>query len=54
MKEKTGEMLRQREKELTEGNRSSMDEILKPLKESMEGMRKAMQDNQETHIKNTT
>ena len=53
MKAETAEILRQREEELVKGNRSDMDGILKPLKESMEAMRKAMKENEESHIRNT-
>lgn len=53
MKAETARILRQREEELSKGNRSDMDGILKPLKESIEAMQKAMRDNQETHIRNT-
>lgn len=54
MKAESQEILRKREEELTKGNRSSMDEILKPLKESIVTMEKAMKDNAESHLKNTT
>lgn len=53
MKVETAAILKQRSQELSQGNKSDMDGILKPLKESMEAMRKAMKDNEESHIRNT-
>ena len=49
----TEKLLRKREKELSEGNHSTMDGILKPLKESISAMEKAMKDNASSHIETT-
>lgn len=54
MKAETEKLLKSREESLSKGNKDSMDSILQPLRESMEQMKKTMQDNQETHIKNTS
>ncbi len=54
MTAETERILRNRERELKEENRSNMDDILKPLKESIVKMEKAMNDNRETHIKTDT
>lgn len=54
MTAETERILRKREKELSEGNQSSMDGILKPLKESISAMEKAMKDNASSHIETTT
>lgn len=53
MKVETQTLLKQRSEELSEGNKSDMDGILKPLKESIVAMQKAMKDNEESHIRNT-
>jgi len=50
----TEKLLKAREKELSEGNRNNMDGILKPLKESIDKMQKAMDDNAKEHIQSTT
>lgn len=50
----TEKILKAREEELSKGNRSTMDEILKPLKDSMDKMEKAMQDNAKEHLTTTT
>ena len=49
----TEKLLRKREKELSDENQSSMDGILKPLKESITAMEKAMKDNASSHIETT-
>ena len=49
----TEKLLRKREKELSEGNNTTMDGILKPLKESISAMEKAMKDNASSHIETT-
>lgn len=53
MTAETEKLLRRREKELSEENQSSMDGILKPLKESISAMEKAMKDNASSHIETT-
>ena len=54
MTAETEKLLRKREKELSDENQSSMDGILKPLKESITAMEKAMKDNASSHIETTT
>ena len=54
MTAETEKLLRKREKELSEGNQSTMDGILKPLKESICAMEKAMKDNASSHLETTT
>lgn len=49
----TQKLLKERENELTEENQSNMETILKPLKESIETMRKAMKDNESSHVETT-
>jgi DNA recombination protein RmuC len=49
----TQKLLKERENELTEENQSNMETILKPLKESIETMRKAMKDNETSHVETT-
>ena len=53
MTAETEKLLRKREKELSDGNHSSMDGILKPLKESIAAMEKAMKENESSHIETT-
>ena len=53
MTAETERLLRKREKELSEGNQTTMDGILKPLKESISAMEKAMKDNASSHIETT-
>ncbi|MBQ8811544.1 MAG: DNA recombination protein RmuC [Bacteroidales bacterium] len=53
MTAETEKLLRKREKELSEGNQSTMDSILKPLKESMDAMEKAMKANESSHVETT-
>ena len=53
MTAETEKLLRRREKELSDENQSSMDGILKPLKESISAMEKAMKDNASSHIETT-
>lgn len=50
----TEKLLKTREKELKEGNQNNMDGIIKPLKESITAMEKAMKDNADSHLKSTT
>lgn len=54
MTAETQKLLKEREKELSEGNQSTMDSILKPLKESITAMQEAMQKNEKSHVENTT
>ena len=54
MTAETEKLLKTREKELKENNQNNMDGILKPLKESITAMEKAMKDNAVTHLKSTT
>ena len=54
MNAETEKILKAREKELKEDNQANMDGILKPLKESISAMEKAMKDNADTHLKSTT
>ena len=54
MTAETERLLRKREKDLSDENQSSMDGILKPLKESITAMEKAMKDNASSHIETTT
>ena len=54
MTAETERILKKREKELEEGNQSNMDGILKPLKESISAMEKAMKENAESPVKTST
>ena len=54
MTAETEKLLRQREKELSDENQTSMDGILKPLKESISAMEKAMKDNASSHLETST
>ena len=54
MTAETEKLLRKREKELEDENLSSMDGILKPLKESISAMEKAMKENASSHLETTT
>ncbi len=54
MKAETEKLLKTREQELKEENQTSMDGILKPLKESIMNMEKAMKDNASSHVETTT
>ena len=54
MTAETEKLLRKREKELSEENQTSMDGILKPLKESISAMEKAMKENASSHLETTT
>ena len=54
MTAETEKLLKRREKELSDGNHSTMDGILKPLKESISAMEKAMKDNAASHLESTT
>ena len=54
MTAETEKLLKRREKELSDGNQNTMDGILKPLKESITAMEKAMKDNAASHLETTT
>lgn len=54
MTAETEKLLRKREKELEDENQTSMDGILKPLKESISAMERAMRDNATSHLETTT
>ena len=54
MTAETEKLLRKREKELADENQTSMDGILKPLKESISAMEKAMKENASSHLETTT
>ena len=54
MTAETEKLLKAREKELTEGNQETMDGIIRPLKESIAAMEKAMKENADSHLKTTT
>ena len=54
MTAETEKLLKAREKELSEGNQEKMDGIIKPLKESIAAMEKAMKENADSHLKSTT
>lgn len=54
MTAETEKLLKKREQELASGNQTTMDGILKPLKESIVSMEKAMKDNAISHMENTT
>ena len=49
----TQKLLKERQTELAKGNQSDMEGILKPLKESIEAMQKAMKDNETSHVETT-
>ena len=53
MTAETEKLLKQREKELKEGNLNNMDSIISPLKESIREMEKAMKENAESHVETT-
>ncbi len=53
MKAETEKLLKAREQELKNENRNDMDGILKPLKESIINMEKAMKDNASSHVETT-
>lgn len=53
MTAETEKLLKEREKELSRGNQNTMDSILKPLKESITAMQKAMKENETSHVENT-
>ena len=53
MTAETEKLLKQREKELKEGNMNNMDSIISPLKESIREMEKAMKENAESHVETT-
>lgn len=53
MTAETERLLKEREKELSRGNQNTMDSILKPLKESITAMQKAMKENETSHVENT-
>ncbi len=54
MRAETEKLLKAREQELKEENQTSMDGILKPLRESITAMEKAMKDNASSHVETTT
>ena len=54
MTAETEKLLRKREKELSQGNQTTMDGILKPLKESISAMEKAMKENASSHLETTS
>lgn len=54
MTAETEKLLRKREKELADENQTSMDGILRPLKESISAMEKAMKENASSHLETTT
>jgi len=47
-------ILKDREEELSKSNKTGIDEILSPLKESIENMKKALSDNEKQNIQTTT
>ena len=53
MESQTQKLLREREEELKKGNQSNMEDILKPLKESIKSMQDAMKDNEKSHVETT-
>ena len=53
MEAQTQKLLREREEELKKGNRSNMEDILRPLKESIKSMQDAMKDNEKSHVETT-
>ncbi len=53
MKAETEKLLKAREQELKNENQNNMDGILKPLKESIVNMEKAMKDNASSHVETT-
>ena len=54
MTAETEKILKKREKELSDGNQNTMDGIIKPLKESISAMEKAMKENAASHLESTT
>ena len=53
MEAQTQKLLREREEELKRGNQSNMEDILRPLKESIKSMQEAMKDNEKSHVETT-
>ena len=53
MEAQTQKLLREREEELKQGNQSNMEDILRPLKESIKSMQEAMKDNEKSHVETT-
>ncbi len=53
MKAETEKLLKAREQDLKAENQTNMDGILKPLKESIVNMEKAMKDNASSHVETT-
>ena len=53
MTAETERLLKKREEELASGNQTTMDGILKPLRESIESMRKTMASTSESHAERT-
>lgn len=54
MKAETEALLKAREEELSKGNRTNIDAILSPLKESIDKMQNAMDSNAREHLKSNT
>lgn len=54
MKAETETLLKMREEELSKGNRTNIDAILSPLKESIDKMQNAMVNNAQEHLKSNT
>lgn len=54
MSDQYGKLLKERQEDLSKGNRSSIGEILAPLKESIDKMQDAMKANELEHAKSTT
>ena len=54
MKAETEAILKAREEELSKGNRTNIDAILTPLKESIDKMQDAMDSNAREHLKSNT
>lgn len=53
MTAETEKLLKKRGEELSSGNQTTMDGILKPLRESIENMQKAMKSNETSHVETT-
>lgn len=53
MEAQTQKLLMEREEELKKGNQSNMEDILRPLKESIKSMQEAMKDNEKSHVETT-
>lgn len=53
MEAQTQKLLREREEDLKKGNQNNMEGILKPLRESIVSMQKAMEENKTSHVETT-